>query len=75
MNYEKSYFNFVNTLYCQYYINGATTVEAASSVVESAISWAIAIANDNSHGYSQSSRWGPDYDCSSFVISAFRSAE
>ncbi len=49
-------------------------VEAASSVVERAISWAIAIANDNSHGYSQSSRWGPDYDCSSFVISAFRSA-
>lgn len=34
-------------------------VEAASSVVESAISWAIAISNDNSHGYSQSSRWGP----------------
>lgn len=51
-----------------------TPVEAASSVVENAISWAIAIANDNSHGYSQSSRWGPDYDCSSFVISAFRSA-
>lgn len=49
------------------------SVEAASSVVESAISWAVAIANDNSHGYSQSSRWGPDYDCSSFVISAFRS--
>lgn len=46
----------------------------ASSVVENAISWAIAIANDNSHGYSQSSRWGPDYDCSSFVISAFKSA-
>ncbi|MGN0441313.1 MAG: dockerin type I domain-containing protein [Acutalibacteraceae bacterium] len=47
---------------------------AASTVVESAISWAISIANDNSHGYSQSSRWGPDYDCSSFVISAFKSA-
>lgn len=30
---------------------------------------AIAIANDNSHGYSQASRWGtPDYDCSSLVI-------
>lgn len=46
----------------------------ATSVVENAISWAIAIANDNSHGYSQSSRWGPDYDCSSLVISAFRAA-
>lgn len=50
------------------------TASAASSVVENAISWAIAIANDNSHGYSQSNRWGPDYDCSSFVISAFKSA-
>ena len=51
-----------------------SSVSASSAVVESAISWAIAIANDNSHGYSQSSRWGPDYDCSSFVISAFRNA-
>lgn len=47
---------------------------AASSVVERAISWAVSIANDNSHGYSQTSRWGPDYDCSSFVISAFKNA-
>ena len=49
----------------------AKTVEAASPVVEQAISWAISIANDNSHGYSMTSRWGPDYDCSSFVISAY----
>lgn len=47
---------------------------SATSVVEDAISWAIATANDNSHGYSQSVRWGPDYDCSSFVISAFKNA-
>lgn len=46
----------------------------AASVVENAISWAVAIANDNSHGYSQQSRWGPDYDCSSFVITAFKNA-
>lgn len=48
-----------------------------SNVIESAISWAIAIANDDSHGYSQdgNKRWGnPDYDCSSFVITAFRQA-
>lgn len=36
--------------------------------------WAIAIADDNSHGYSQAVRWAPDYDCSSFVISALESA-
>jgi hypothetical protein len=29
---------------------------------------AIMIANDNHHGYSQKNRWGPDYDCSSLVI-------
>ncbi len=51
-----------------------TNVKASSIVIENAISWAIATANDNSHGYSQSNRWGPDYDCSSFVISAFKNA-
>lgn len=49
-------------------------LEATSPVVEKAISWALAIARDDSHGYSQSNRWGPDYDCSSFIISAFKSA-
>lgn len=49
----------------------------AGTVIENAVSWALAIANDNSHGYSQLSnrRWGnPDYDCSSFVITAFKNA-
>lgn len=31
------------------------------------VQWAIDIANDDSHGYSQCSRTGPDYDCSSLV--------
>lgn len=45
------------------------------SVADNALSWAIRIANDPSHGYSQASRWGnPDYDCSSFVISAYKAA-
>ena len=36
---------------------------------------ALAIANDNKHGYSQSSRWGtPDYDCSSLVIAVVENA-
>ena len=43
-------------------------------VIEDAVAWAIDIANDQSHGYSQADRWGPDYDCSSFVISAFEQA-
>ena len=43
-------------------------------VIEKAVAWAIDTANDNSHGYSQADRWGPDYDCSSFVISAYEQA-
>ena len=44
------------------------------SVIENAISWALDIANDPAHGYDQTSRWGPDYDCSSFAIQAFKEA-
>ena len=45
------------------------------TIPESALAWAIDLANDQSHGYSQQSRWGnPDYDCSSLVISAYRHA-
>lgn len=44
------------------------------SIIESAVSWARQIAADNSHGYDQAHRQGPDYDCSSFVISAFKQA-
>lgn len=42
------------------------------TVQEKALKWANNIANDQSHGYSQASRWGPDYDCSSFAISAYK---
>ena len=53
----------------------AETGGGAMSKVETAVQWAINIANDNSHGYSQNTRWGtPDYDCSSLVISAFEQA-
>lgn len=44
------------------------------SVIEKAIAWALGIANDASHGYDQTRRWGPDYDCSSLVIQAFKEA-
>lgn len=45
------------------------------TVPESALQWAIQIANDQRHGYSQASRWGnPDYDCSSLVLSAYKRA-
>lgn len=44
------------------------------SVIENAVSWIMGIANDNTHGYDQGSRWSPDYDCSSLVISAWKQA-
>ena len=42
--------------------------------IEKAVTWALAIANDNTHGYDQQYRWGPDYDCSSLIISAWQQA-
>ncbi len=47
----------------------------ATEAVKDAMEWALKTANDSSHGYSQSTRWGnPNYDCSSFVISAYEAA-
>ena len=39
--------------------------------IDGAVAWAVAIANNPAHGYDQIHRWGPDYDCSSLVISAW----
>ena len=44
------------------------------SIIDKACAWAKAIAFDDAHGYDQGSRWGPDYDCSSLVISSFKQA-
>lgn len=45
-------------------------------VIDIAVSWALSIANDDSHGYTQEmdKRWGPDYDCSSLLIQAYENA-
>ena len=43
-------------------------------IIEKALKWAKDTAKDNTHGYSQANRWGPDYDCSSFIISAYENA-
>ena len=43
------------------------------TIPQAACDWAIKTAKDQKHGYSQANRWGnPDYDCSSFVISAYK---
>lgn len=44
------------------------------TIPEKALAWALQIAADQSHGYSQQNRFGPDYDCSSLVLSAYKQA-
>lgn len=44
------------------------------TIPEKAVKWAVDVANDPAHGYDQTSRWGPDYDCSSLIISAYKTA-
>lgn len=44
------------------------------SIIEQAIENMESWAKDDSHGYDQSNRWGPDYDCSSAVIQAWEYA-
>lgn len=39
-----------------------------------AVDFMIRMANDNTHGYDQSNRNGPDYDCSSLVATALHNA-
>ena len=46
----------------------------AATPTQTALKWMIDLAADQTHGYSQQSRWGPDYDCSSAVISAWQAA-
>ena len=42
--------------------------------IETAVAWAEQIAANDRHGYSQSHRNGPDYDCSSMVGTALSKA-
>ena len=50
---------------------GTRCVTGSSSWVD----WAVSVAKDDKHGYSQPNRGGdPDYDCSSFVWAALRHA-
>lgn len=40
---------------------------AANADVETFVKWCEGIARDDSHGYDQGNRNGPDYDCSSLI--------
>jgi len=60
----------------KWYVANAKGVlrEVNSDLIERYVSWALNVANDDSHGYSQGTRWGPDYDCSSLVCAALLAA-
>lgn len=42
--------------------------------IQQVISYVVSVAKDDAHGYDQEKRFGPDYDCSSLVISAWEYA-
>ena len=44
------------------------------SKINNAVAWAVDTAANANHGYDQIHRWGPDYDCSSFLITAWEQA-
>jgi hypothetical protein len=45
-----------------------------SEIIKSATAWMIQLANNPKAGYDQASRWRPDFDCSSAVITAYQQA-
>ena len=50
--------------------DGDKETQELDPCIEAALEWGLWIAQDNSHGYSQAYRFGPNYDCSSFVSAA-----
>ena len=84
----KKYFGFANKGYVMrdmskrilkkwYTANAKGVLRAATKIEihrERYVQWAVSIANDDTHGYTQDVvlRWGPDYDCSSLVISSLK---
>jgi hypothetical protein len=45
-----------------------------NKIIESAVKWAVKISKDPAHGYNRDERYGPDYDCSSLVTTAYNHA-
>jgi hypothetical protein len=75
---EQAYYDgacgVIDTYNLTQYDSGGGNGDESGQKVENAVQWMINIANDDTHGYDQDSRWGPDYDCASFVISGYEQA-
>lgn len=53
---------------------GGSSSSGTGKGIDGALQWADKIAKDQTHGYDQAKRLGPDYDCSSYVSSALKAA-
>ena len=67
-------FSLLVPVYAAEYGSGDLAVpvetEPLDPKIEAVIAWAMETAADDTHGYSQNNRYGPDYDCTSFVCTA-----
>lgn len=62
-----------NWQYNVYDSTGKELYNGRKALVDRATDWAVGIANDNSHGYTNGD-WGPEYSCISFVMEAYTNA-
>jgi hypothetical protein len=47
---------------------------ATQEIIEKAVRWAIKTSKDPKSGYNRDDRYGPDYDCSSLITTAWNRA-
>lgn len=62
-----------NWQYNVYDATGKELYNGRKALIDRAVDWAVGIANDNSHGYTNG-KWGPEYSCISLVMEAFTAA-
>ena len=65
-----------NWRYNVYDATGKEIYNGTRALIDRAVSWAVGIAADNSHGYNNSGNgWGPDeYNCIGLVMRAYKAA-
>lgn len=62
-----------NWRYNVYDATGKELYNGRKALIDRAVDWAVGVANDNSHGYTNG-KWGPEYSCISLIMEAFTTA-
>ena len=62
-----------NWQYNVYDSTGKELYNGRKALIDRAVDWAVGIANDDSHGYTNGD-WGPEYSCISLVMEAYTNA-